>query len=152
MKRSGIAAVLAVLTLSGCGTYLRGTTEDVKINTRPSGARVTTSLGDSCARSPCTFKVKRNKAFDAFAAKPGYRQGQVHVGTKISKDGATKTAGNLLLPGGTVGLVVDTVNGAALDHTPNPATIVLKPGKRGKAKPILRRKPAGKKRRGIPVS
>ena len=151
MKKSGIAAVLAALLLSGCGTYLRGTTEDVKINTRPSGAKVTTSLGDSCPRSPCTFKVKRNKAFDAYAAKPGYGRGQVHVGTKISKDGATKTAGNLLLPGGTVGLVVDTVNGAALDHTPNPATIVLKPG-RDKAKPGMRRKPAAKKRRGVPVS
>lgn len=151
MKASGMVAVLAAFLLSGCGTYLRGTKEDVTINTRPSGAKLTTSLGDSCARSPCTFKVKRNKSFDAYATKPGYRQGQVHVGTKTTKDGAVKTAGNLLLPGGSVGLVVDLATGAARDHDPNPALIVLTPETGAKAKRV----PSGKirrLRRGAPTS
>ena len=151
MIPSGIAAVMAAFLLSGCGTYLRGTKEDVTITTRPSGAAVTTSLGDSCNRSPCTFKVKRNKSFDAYATKSGYRQGQVHVGTKITKDGAVKSAGNLLLPGGSAGLVIDLATGAARDHDPNPALIVLTPEKGGKAKGVSRKKPA-RKRRNVPTS
>lgn len=152
MRLASVALLMAAaLSVAGCGTVVRGTTEKVTVNTKPRGAAVRTSLGDKCPRSPCTFEVKRNKAFDAYATKPGYREGQVHVATKISKDGAIKTAGNFLLPGGSAGFVIDAVTGAALDHTPNPATIVLQPA-RGKAKAVTRKKPGLKKRRGLPVS
>jgi hypothetical protein len=33
--------------------------------------------------------------------------------------------GNAILPGGSVGLVLDAANGAMLDHKPNPAHIDL---------------------------
>jgi hypothetical protein len=152
MKKGGVAVLMAALLLAGCGTIARGRTEKVVINTKPAGAAVRLSLGDKCPRSPCTFDVKRNRSFDAFATKPGYREGTVHVGTKISKDGALKTAGNFLLPGGSAGFVIDAVSGAALDHTPNPATIVLTPDRRGGKASTASRQPSQARKRVVPVS
>jgi hypothetical protein len=71
-------------------------------------------------------KVSRKKTFTVHAAKEGYKPGQVFVDTKMSGKGAAGLAGNLLV-GGVIGVGVDAVSGATLDHDPNPVTIRLVP-------------------------
>lgn len=103
------------------------------IISEPPDAVITTSLGASCAKSPCTLMIKRNQALTAHAEKPGYEKGSVEIKTKMSGKGAAGVAGNVLA-GGIIGMGVDAATGAALDHHPNPATIVLKPISISKAK------------------
>lgn len=128
-------AVAAGLSVAGCNTVTRGTEEAVTITAAPANARIWTSLGHSCPRSPCTVTVSRKAEFTAHAAARGYRPGSVLVTSKLTDKAAPGVIGNAILPGGTAGLVLDAANGAMMDHTPNPAHIDLVPLGRGRARP-----------------
>ncbi|GGB08541.1 hypothetical protein GCM10011491_40700 [Brucella endophytica] len=135
-------AVAAMSVLSGCGSITRGTTENVTITSRPDDAKISTSTGQSCPRSPCTIEVKRRTEFTAFAEKEGYKKGSVEIKTKVAGGGAAGLAGNVLV-GGVIGVGVDAATGAALDHYPNPAHIELVPLE--KSAPAKATKPKKKK-------
>lgn len=144
----GTASVM-VAVLASCGTVTRGKTEDVTIKSVPEDASIRTSIGQYCPRSPCTFSVARKTAFTAFAEKPGYKTGSVEITTKVQGGGAAGYAGNVIL-GGVIGIGVDAATGANLDHTPNPATIVLEPVGKPSASP---KKPkAGRSPKTTPIS
>jgi hypothetical protein len=70
--------------------------------------------------------VPRKDAFVATFSKEGYRQEQIHVGTRVSGGGGVALAGNAIF-GGIIGVVVDASNGAQLDHDPNPVITHLTP-------------------------
>jgi hypothetical protein len=126
MKIYLCAALAATVAISGCASVVRGTTDKVSINSDPPDAAIRTSLGHSCPASPCTVEVSRKEKFPAFAEKEGYKPGSIYVGTAMSGKGAAGLAGNILL-GGVIGVGVDAVTGATLDHSPNPALITLVP-------------------------
>jgi hypothetical protein len=117
----------AILSLAACNTVTRGTEETVTISTSPASARIRTSLGDECPRSPCVVKVSRKTEFTVYAEARGYRPGSLQVQTVLTDQAAPGVLGNAILPGGSVGLVLDAANGAMLDHRPNPAHIDLVP-------------------------
>ncbi|MBP1847998.1 hypothetical protein J2046_006283 [Rhizobium petrolearium] len=123
-KIATFAALAAAV--SSCGSISRGTSESVVISALPNDAKVTTSMGHSCPQSPCTIKVERKAEFTVFAEKEGYKSGRVDVKTKVSDGGVAGFAGNILV-GGIIGMGVDAATGAALDHYPNPAYVVLEP-------------------------
>lgn len=127
-------AVGAALSLAGCNTVTRGTEEPVTITASPATARIWTSLGHNCPQSPCTVTVNRKAEFTAHAAARGYQPGAVAVTTKLTDKAAPGVIGNAILPGGSVGLVLDAANGAMMDHTPNPAHIDLVPLGRPRAR------------------
>lgn len=145
-KNIFLVAFLALL--SSCGSITRGTEESVTITSEPADAKISTSTGQHCPSSPCTLTIKRKTEFTAYAEKPGYEKGSVEIKTKVSGGGAAGVAGNILV-GGVIGIGVDTATGAALDHYPNPAHIILTPSH--KEAPA---KPAGKKpsRKSTPTS
>jgi hypothetical protein len=49
------------------------------------------------------------------------------VRSVITDQAAPGVLGNVIIPGGPVGLVLDAANGAMLDHKPSPAHIDLVP-------------------------
>ena len=120
-----VLLVLVGLSLGGCATVTRGTKEKVEVITEPPGAQVTTSLGVSCPSTPCAVEVARKAEFVVTASKPGYRAASVPVTTKFTGRGAASMAGNIILPGGTIGVITDAATGASLDHIPNPVRITL---------------------------
>lgn len=126
----GMRAILIVglaLGMGGCATVTRGTTEEVQFISQPSGARVTTSAGQGCT-TPCSLTFSRKTEFVATFKLPGYRTEKVHVRTKFGQAGAATAVGNLVVPGGSVGLLADTANGANLDHRPNPVSVTMQRG------------------------
>lgn len=125
----GCAAV-AALSLAACNTVTRGIEETVTIITSPASARIWTSLGHECPRSPCVVKVNRKTEFTAYAEARGYKPGSLLVKPVLTDQAAPGMLGNAILPGGSVGLVLDAANGAMLDHRPNPAQIDLVPAGR----------------------
>lgn len=107
-----LAALMMMLVLSGCATILRGTEQQVSVNTNPTGAQVQFSNGISC-NSPCNLKAKRDQA----------------LVITISKDECqTQTASMIpMLAGAGVvfGGLIDYGTGAVYDLQPNPLTVTL---------------------------
>lgn len=134
---------LAGVSLAGCATVTRGTTNQVQIVSEPSGASVRTSMGHQCV-TPCTISVSRKDEFVVSYSMPGYEDAQVQVKTGIAGSGAAGFAGNLVL-GGVVGMGVDAATGATLEHVPNPVSVTLRPVAPppvASRKPRRQRKPA----------
>jgi hypothetical protein len=127
-------AVAAVLSLTACNTVTRGVEETVTISAAPASAHIWTSLGHNCPRSPCIVKVSRKTEFTAYAAARGYQSGSLLVKSTLTDKAAPGVLGNAVLPGGSLGLVLDAANGAMLDHIPNPAHIDLVPLGRTRAR------------------
>jgi hypothetical protein len=113
------------VSLGGCATVTRGTTDKVQILSDPPGAAVTTSIDKQCAPTPCVLEMPRKSDFTVTISKPGYAKETVAVKSKLSSRGGVGMAANMLLPGGTIGLVTDVVTGAGLDHDPNPVRVKL---------------------------
>ncbi len=117
----------AALSLAVCNTITRGVEETVTITVSRASARIRTSLGHECPRSPCLVKVSRKAEFTAYAQAKGYRSGSLLVKSILTDQAAPGMLGKVIIPGGSVGLVLDAANGAMLDHKPNPAHIDLAP-------------------------
>lgn len=126
MKLTTIAALAAMTAIGGCASIARGTSEDVTVSALPTDSEITTSVGTNCKQSPCIVHVSRKTEFVAYAKRDGYKPGSIAIQTHVGGGGAAGFAGNVLI-GGVIGMGVDAVSGATLDHYPNPATIVLEP-------------------------
>ena len=127
MKLSVLLCALALgAGASGCATITRGTSQDFRVESTPSGASVTTSNGFACAATPCTFRMQRKHGFTVDATLPGYLPVHAVVTSNLSGNGAAGMAGNVLI-GGLIGVGVDATSGATQDLTPNPLTLTLEP-------------------------
>ena len=120
-----LVCVAAGVTVSGCATITRGTTDQVQIISDPSGADVRTSMGSTCI-TPCTLMVSRKDEFTVTFSKPGFVEENVPVKTQVAGSGAAGFAGNVLI-GGIIGMGADAYTGATLEHVPNPVSITLRP-------------------------
>ena len=121
-----LVLVCALATsLGGCATITRGTTDQITITTDPEGARVTTSLSQSCI-SPCTLTVGRKDEFIVSVSADGYKPQEIPVKTQLAGGGTAAFASNILL-GSVVGMGVDASTGATLEHVPNPVHVALEP-------------------------
>jgi hypothetical protein len=144
MRILGIAALCAAL--GGCASVSRGTTETISVASTPSGAEATVSglEAPTVCTTPCAFVAKRSADITVTVAKEGYQTEVVPLQKDIPPTGAAGFAGNILL-GGVVGMGVDAVTGAALDHKPNPVIVTLQPNKPAPPPPRVakpRKKPA----------
>jgi PEGA domain len=129
------------LTMAGCATVTRGTSDQITVTSEPSNAQVTTSLSQACT-TPCTFTVGRKDEFTVKIAAPGYKAQEIPVTTRVAVAGAAGFVGNALI-GGVVGMTADAVTGATLEHVPNPVNAVLEPVEHS-GRPAHRSRPAPK--------
>ena len=90
--------------------------------------------------TPCVVQAKRNADITVTINKEGYESQTIALTKDIPGSGAAGFAGNLLL-GGVVGISVDAVTGAALDHKPNPVIVTLQPLAPAPARPARPRPP-----------
>jgi hypothetical protein len=123
-----LLAVALALPCVGCASVTRGTTENISISTTPSGATADVTgldIPTACV-TPCVVQAKRNAEITVTINKEGYEPQTIPLTKEIPGSGAAGFAGNLLL-GGVVGMGVDAVTGAALDHKPNPVIVTLQP-------------------------
>ena len=113
------AALLGVVTLSGCATVVRGGHQDFRVETSPPGASVATTLRArdgtalGCAPTPCSVRVPRRSTFVAAVELDGHQPVRVAVRPASSADGAL-----LGLAGGqALGLGVTATSVAATSGT-----------------------------------
>ena len=129
MRIVGIFALAVLLT--GCASITRGTTNQVQIQSQPSGAEARTSMGHTCV-TPCSLQFSRKDEFTVTVSKAGFHSVEIPVKTQVGGGGAAGFAGNVI-SAGVIGMGVDAATGATLDHFPNPVIATLEPVKRGEA-------------------
>jgi hypothetical protein len=141
MIRLLLAAAFAVPCV-GCASVTRGTTENISISSTPAGATAEVTGLDvpTACVTPCVVQAKRSADITVTVAKEGYEPQIIPLTKEIPGAGAAGFAGNLLL-GGVVGMGVDAVTGAALDHKPNPVIVTLQPAAPVSQRPAKPRPP-----------
>ncbi len=122
-----------LITTIGCASITRGSKDTLVVNSDPSGAKVSLSIGLS-GKTPCAFKVSRKGGFVVKIEKEGYETIELQVVGQISGSGSAGMAGNVLI-GGIIGMGVDAATGATKDLKPNPIDVKLVPIKQGDKPP-----------------
>ncbi|MGF1553536.1 MAG: hypothetical protein ACFBWO_13720 [Paracoccaceae bacterium] len=117
-----LLALAGTTLVQGCATVTRGTSDEVVFLSDPGGAEVETSLGHRCT-TPCTLTIGRKSSFQA-TFRHDDEERVVNVATRVSGEGAVGMAGNVLV-GGLIGIGVDAISGATLEHDPNPVRVAF---------------------------
>ena len=102
-----LAMLLSVPFCGGCATLLRGSHQTLSLETVPSEARI--DIDGKTLVSPAKVDLDRKKSYPVVVSKEGYRTLKFVVNSQW--DGIS-LVGNIILPGGSVGLVVDAADGA----------------------------------------
>jgi hypothetical protein len=103
---------VAAMNLAACATIVRGTEEQISVNTDPVGAKVRFSNGVDCI-GPCTIKAPRNQALQLTITKEG-------CATQTATMVPTLAGAGVILGG-----LIDYGTGAVYDLRPNPLTVTL---------------------------
>lgn len=122
--RLQIVLLTASLSVMGCATLTRGTTQSVSVDSKPAAAKIASSTGPSCT-APCIMELKRNSDHTITASKLGYEDVSAVVSSSLGGGGAAGMIGNLLVSG-PIGMGVDAASGAMFDLNPDTLTLVLK--------------------------
>ena len=121
MKRIYAVAAAAILpfAVGGCATVINGTSQDYEMASKPEGAKVTLSNGQSCV-APCKISLKRRNDLTATLELDGYKTEKVYIQSRTGGAGL----GNVLL-GGVIGGAVDASNGSMNSLYPRPLNVRL---------------------------
>lgn len=114
-----LALIMLPMTASGCATVINGTSQDYEITSKPDGAKVTLSNGQSCT-TPCQVSLKRRNDLTATVDLPGYKSEKIFIQSRTGGAGV----GNILL-GGVIGAGVDASNGSMNSLYPRPLNVKL---------------------------
>ena len=109
--RSALAAV-ALLALPACGTIVNGSTQQISIQSNPSGAVIAVD-GVRNAQTPATLALSRKSGHAVEITLDGYRPFQM----QIQRGTSGWVWGNIVF-GGLIGLVVDASTGGMYKLTP----------------------------------
>lgn len=112
-----VSAVLA----TGCCSIIHGTSQEVPVNSVPSGAQVFHN-GVPAGTTPALLDLKRKRHHVIRLEKAGY----VPAEKTLSKSTSGWVAGNIVF-GGLIGLAVDAVNGSFYNISPDAVDVVLLP-------------------------
>jgi hypothetical protein len=126
MVRMIAVCLIALLTVN-CSTIVHQTTQQVKVDSEPSGAAVTVSCGsvhnDPKLVTPAVVTLHRKPAFCSLKlAKDEYQDKEV----AFTKSMSALYLGNVIF-GGIIGLVVDAANGAMWNRNPGKVQVKLDP-------------------------
>ena len=114
-------ALFALCAFLGCATIIRGTEQDLQINSDPDKAKASLSNGMSC-NTPCVLRVSRKQSYTVKFEKEGCEPTLVSVYPSLSGAG--------VLLGG----LIDFGTGAVYDLQPNPVITNLACGENRQAK------------------
>ena len=107
-----LVLLTAAIILSGCATIIRGTEQQVSVNTDPPGAKLGFSNGQGC-ESPCSLAVKRDQPLQINISKEGC---ETETATMIP----SLAGGGAILWG-----LIDFGTNAIYGLQPNPLTVTL---------------------------
>lgn len=107
------------LTGAGCATILRGSTQNIPVQTAP--AAVSFDVGGFSYTTPTTLELERKNEYILEFSKEGYDSSRIRISKHIS-------GGYIILDAlltGLLGIVVDAVTGAWYNLKPESVTVSL---------------------------
>jgi len=113
LLRLGVLFILFV-SVSNCATIVRGTSQDLRAESTPSGARVIVN-GEDKGATPTTLTLKRNRTHQVIFRLEGYDDITINIDRHFKAGAAI--VGNIF-SWGLIGIVVDVANGSAYQLTP----------------------------------
>lgn len=126
-----LPVVLALFACS-CATVVRGTSDEARFESTPSGAGVTAEsisedkMGPYNCVTPCQLELKRKRTWRVDFRLEGYKPVSGLLKPVVTGEGVAAGAGNVLL-GGLIGVGIDAGTGANMDLQPNPMIAELEP-------------------------
>jgi len=120
-KPVSVFTLLSVLVCTGCATLLRGTHQTVHVQTIPTAAAVT--VDGTHYQTPFTISLRRKDTHHVVIEHVGYHTVAFSI---VPQWDGVSLVGNLILPGGSFGLVADHICGADLSFY-DLSVIKLKP-------------------------
>jgi len=108
------------VTVSGCGTLIHGTTQNISIQSDPAGATARLSTGYE-VQTPDTVTLSRAKDYVVTFEKDGYQKKQVQINRHFNA--RASILGNILWL--IVGVVIDMVSGGAWELEPEAINVKL---------------------------
>jgi uncharacterized protein YceK len=125
-----VVFILLCVSLSNCATIVSGTSQGVFIDT-PKVENASCDLKDQegavyhLSKSPGNVTVQKgNGPLTIICGKQGYENGT----TLVESDFSDIAFGNILMPGGSIGILIDAVTGAAQQY-PDNIMVWMKPFK-----------------------
>jgi len=103
-----------VAALSGCSTLSRGTNQTVTFQTDSPDATI--YVGKQTLHAPAQVKLSRREKYTVLVTAPGRQSVQFEMKAKF--DGIS--LGNLIYPGGSIGLLTDFIMGSDKKFSPLP--------------------------------
>ncbi len=110
MKLAAVTAILFLVVLQGCGSIVHGTTQELRINSTPQGAKAT--VGTQTCTTPCTLTVKRDSP-SVQIEKNGYKKS---FDLEKNFQFGASLLGNILWA--EIGIIIDLATGAAWEIKP----------------------------------
>ena len=115
-----LAVILAAAVLTGCGTVMHGTHQDISLSSNPQGAKVETSPATNTFTTPATVTLERNREYVLTFSKEGYTPATLNLRKDI---GPGTVIADIVL--GLVPLIIDAATGAWYGLNPETATVTL---------------------------
>ncbi len=115
-----LVVAMFVAGMAGCATIVHGTTQQVRVETTPAGAKA--SVGSQTIITPGELTLPREYSYIVNLEKPGYTPTYAHINQATSN----YVWGDLLL-GGFMGAAVDYSDGAAYELAPAIVSATLAP-------------------------
>ena len=112
IMRPYVQIAIVTLAIAGCATIVRGTTQQISINSQPIGAKVVVSNGQSCF-TPCNLEVERKLSLQLNFSKEGCQTYTTAMVPTLAGAGAI------------LGGIIDYGTGAVYDLQPNPLMVTL---------------------------
>lgn len=120
-----LAAVLcAALFVYGCASIIKGTKQDISINSTPSNAKVVVKTKGGIEKfsgtTPCSVKLAKKQEYQVIVTLEGFKEQTIWLDQSFE----AWTIGNLLC-GGVIGLIVDAANGAMWKLEPDAIQVTM---------------------------
>jgi hypothetical protein len=121
MLSARVAVVaMAMGLLSGCGTIMHGTRQNIDVQSSPTGAKVETSPATAVFTTPATLNLERKNSYVLTFTSAGYAPASVNIHNNI---GTGTIIADVLL--GLVGVLVDGITGAWYGLEPESVNVTL---------------------------
>lgn len=130
MNQARLILLVCVAEMAGCATIMHGTTQRVRIESTPAGARA--AVGSQTVTTPAEITLARGGIYIVNFDKAGYVPTYAHIVETTSGF----VWGNIAL-GGFIGAGIDYANGAAYDLEPATVSATLAPNPTAEAPSTL---------------
>lgn len=130
----GALALGAATAVTGCATIIKGTSQDISVDSNPGGAQVTVTQNSGVevfkGATPAKLSLSKKHEYTVSVKLAGYQEARVPVTQHLSG----WFFGNLLC-GGLLGMVIDAVDGAMYNLEPENVSVTLVQVAPGTAQP-----------------